>query len=299
MREIARVKLNGRDLGVRFMPPYDFPIPAGVLKEKGNVLEVEVTNLIKVMGNGYGRQCGEAIAVDPDDPKTIYAGGDVTSTVDAKSALIKSTDGGLTWEPVIGYDDLGLFDATTKYPTWTDTVVRCVAEGEYQTQNGVAAIAITGGKVYVGTSKNGTANVHVASVKDDKFSVLSKELPTEFYPSRINLDPNGDLLITYMADFNFGGSDGGAFRYHPADGTVTQLFKGAGLGSMWADPENPDHIITSTCGKFEDQEWQPWTDEVGAVWGYAHIDPLIYLSEPVVVIDMVEVGASVGRRHGP
>ena len=27
------------------MPPYDFPIPAGVLKEKGNVLEVEVTNL--------------------------------------------------------------------------------------------------------------------------------------------------------------------------------------------------------------------------------------------------------------
>ena len=45
VREIARVKLNGRDLGVRFMPPYDFPIPAGVLKEKGNVLEVEVTNL--------------------------------------------------------------------------------------------------------------------------------------------------------------------------------------------------------------------------------------------------------------
>ena len=43
--EIARVKLNGRDLGVKFMPPYDFAIPAGVLKEKGNVLEVEVTNL--------------------------------------------------------------------------------------------------------------------------------------------------------------------------------------------------------------------------------------------------------------
>ena len=45
VREIARVRLNGRDLGVKFMPPYDFAIPAGVLGEKGNVLEVEVTNL--------------------------------------------------------------------------------------------------------------------------------------------------------------------------------------------------------------------------------------------------------------
>ena len=45
VREIARVRLNGRDLGVKFMPPYDFAIPTGVLGEKGNVLEVEVTNL--------------------------------------------------------------------------------------------------------------------------------------------------------------------------------------------------------------------------------------------------------------
>ena len=229
--------------------------------------EIDVTNLIKVMGNGYGRQCGEAIAVDPDNPKVIYAGGDVTSNEKSVSALIKSTDGGETWAPVKGYDDLGLFDSTTKWPTWTENIARSVTNGEYQTQNGVAAIAVTGGKVYVGTSKNGTANVHVASTKDDKFSVLSKDLPTNFFPSRINIDPNGDLLITYMADFNFGGADGGGFRYHPADGKVTQLFSKAGLGSMWADPSNPDHLITSTCGKFEDQEWQPWTDEHGAVWG--------------------------------
>ena len=45
VREIARVRVNGRDLGVRFMPPYEFVIPPGVLKEKGNDLEVEVTNL--------------------------------------------------------------------------------------------------------------------------------------------------------------------------------------------------------------------------------------------------------------
>ena len=228
--------------------------------------EIDVTDLIKVMGNGWGRQCGEAIAVDPDNPNVIYAGGDVTSNENSVSALIKSTDGGETWEPVKGYDDLGLFSETTKWPTWTENIARSVTDGEYQTQNGVAAIAITGGKVYVGTTALGE-NVHVASTKDDKFSLLSKSLPTEFYPSRISLDPNGDLLITYMVKYNFGGADGGGYRYKTADGTVEQLFKGAGLGSMWTNPDNPDQMICGTCGKFEDQEWQEWTDEHGAVWG--------------------------------
>lgn len=45
VREIARVRLNGFNLGVRFMPPYNFRIPDGVLKSAGNELEVEVTNL--------------------------------------------------------------------------------------------------------------------------------------------------------------------------------------------------------------------------------------------------------------
>ena len=40
-----RVRLNGRDLGVRFMAPYCLDVQQGILKEKGNVLEVEVTNL--------------------------------------------------------------------------------------------------------------------------------------------------------------------------------------------------------------------------------------------------------------
>ncbi len=43
--EIARVRLNGIDMGVRFMPPYGYGIPAGLLKEKGNTLEVEATSL--------------------------------------------------------------------------------------------------------------------------------------------------------------------------------------------------------------------------------------------------------------
>ena len=44
VREAARVCLNGRDLGTRFMKPYVFAVPPGALRAKGNVLDVEVTN---------------------------------------------------------------------------------------------------------------------------------------------------------------------------------------------------------------------------------------------------------------
>ena len=44
VREVARVRLNGRDLGCRFVPPYRFEVPEDVLTHE-NELEVEVTNL--------------------------------------------------------------------------------------------------------------------------------------------------------------------------------------------------------------------------------------------------------------
>ena len=43
VRHSARVRLNGRDLGCRFMPPYRFDVPAGVLKGESELV-VEVTS---------------------------------------------------------------------------------------------------------------------------------------------------------------------------------------------------------------------------------------------------------------
>ena len=90
--------------------------------------EIDVTDLIQVHGNGYGRQTGEAIAVDPDNPDIIYCGGDATA---GDSALIMSEDGGDTWSPVMGYDKLGLFEYSIKWPTWTEHMARSVADDEY------------------------------------------------------------------------------------------------------------------------------------------------------------------------
>jgi len=45
VREMARVRINGADLGVRFMKPYAYEVPEGLLRPTDNRLVVEVTNL--------------------------------------------------------------------------------------------------------------------------------------------------------------------------------------------------------------------------------------------------------------
>ena len=42
---IARVRLNGRDLGVVWTAPWGVSVPPGLLRERGNVLEIEVANV--------------------------------------------------------------------------------------------------------------------------------------------------------------------------------------------------------------------------------------------------------------
>ena len=45
VRQLARVKINGKDLGVVWCAPWRVSIPAGLLKPLGNELEIEITNV--------------------------------------------------------------------------------------------------------------------------------------------------------------------------------------------------------------------------------------------------------------
>lgn len=227
--------------------------------------QADVTEHIQVHGNGDGRECIEPIAIDPDNPDTIYAGGDVTA---GKSALIKSTDGGKTWNPVMGYDDLGLFTESLKYPMWTEHMVRGTEAKEYNKQNGIGCILIEDGKVYVGTSVTGQTNIHVADVKDDKFTELSKDLPTANYPCSITNDGQGNLFFTYIAGLAFSGRAGGAYKYNTKDGKVTKLsVTDSAVGMIEVDKNDPKKMVARTCGVWSDQWFEKeWTDS-SIAWG--------------------------------
>lgn len=44
VHEMARVRLNGRDLGIAWCPPWQLPIPEGLLRTRNNQLEIEIVN---------------------------------------------------------------------------------------------------------------------------------------------------------------------------------------------------------------------------------------------------------------
>ena len=238
--------------------------------------EIDVTDLIQVHGNGYGRQCGEAIAVDPDNPDIIYCGGDATA---GTSGLIMSEDGGDTWKAVDGYGKLDLFEYEINWPTWTEHKVKTTAEKYDGGANGVSTVTITDGKVFVGTSIKGKANLHVAEVGSDDFKPLSEELPTEQMPSRINLDPDGNLLITYINGLMFDGGTGYAYKYNPktdelkditptatSNGTAKKL--NVGYGGVFSDRHDANKLVATTCAQWYSQSWtaDAW-DRDAIAWG--------------------------------
>ncbi len=236
-------------------------------KDGGETFDIiDVTDLIQVHGNGYGRQCGEAIAVDPDNPDIIYCGGDATA---GNSGLIMSEDGGDTWKAVEGYGALGLFTQTINWPAWTSHQVKTTAEAYDRGANGVASVMITGGKVYVATSVTGVTNVHVADVGSDDFQPLHEDLPTNYYPSRINIDADGNLLISYIAGLMFDGSAGGAYKYNTTTGELTDISPSSnGFGAVFSDPEDANKLIATTCGLWYSQSWteDAW-DRDAIAWG--------------------------------
>ena len=137
--------------------------------------KTEITDLIRVHGNGNGRQTGERIAVDPNNPLVVYAAG-------RTGGIIKSTDGGATWSMLT---DLGVMTNEVAWFDWypypevktTDNLVGIISllidENSGMT-NGVSR------KIYAAASVNGKANIFISENGGETWEALSSALPTIF-----------------------------------------------------------------------------------------------------------------------
>lgn len=212
----------------------------------------DITSIALVHGNGDGRNCGERIAVDPNNSSIIYSG------ARARNPLIRSTDGGANWETVSSFPS-SAFSNSINWPSWESNSVNTTAD-----ENGTTAVvfdgsSVSGGKtqrIFVGISSTNTANVYVSEDGGSSWSTISS-LPTNLIPCRMKMDKNGNLLIAY-SDKKAYGSNGAIYRYNPNTKTAENISPATGyaFGDVAVSPNDANKLVVSTNSTWVPQAWE-------------------------------------------
>lgn len=247
----------------------------------------DVTSLIFAHGNGQGRNCGERIAVDPNNSDIIFCGGR------ANNPLIKSTNGGESWEAVAGLSDV--YTSKVNWPSWESKTYPSTPD-----QNGTTAVVFDGSKksngktqrIFVGISRTNASNVYVSEDAGTSWNAVAG-LPTNYIPCRMKMDPDGNLLIAYSSACVGGVGDenqkikigeeeiwpnaGAIYRYNPntqktEDISPEQTYHRYAYGDVAVSPKDANKLVVSTNNTWIPQAWDNgsrangdiyWTSEDG------------------------------------
>lgn len=203
--------------------------------------QVDVSDLIKVHGNGMGRGNGERIAVDPNNSDIIYCGG-------RTGGMIRSTDGGKTWESV------------SSFPVSSTT-----------NGNGINIILFDGAKssdgkttrIYAGISESKTDNIYYSDDAGETWSALPclTDEAKEFMPQRFDLDSKGSLFVSYgRHEGPYNSGEGALYKYNLDDNTANDISCiSQTTGDIVIDPNNDNNIVLVSS--------QVWTAQPNGAYG--------------------------------
>lgn len=181
---------------------------------------INVTSQFKTHGNGYGRQNGERLAVDPNNPDILFCG-------TRKDGLWKSTNKGSTWSRVIG----------VTAPTSNEGICFVLFD-ESRLSGGLTQ------RIFIGMSVTGD-NVFVSDDAGESWDPISlPSLTKQVMPQRAVLTPNGKYLYVTTANGagpGFGNgvtiSRGAVLKYDTEEKSWTDISP-----ENWIDdPDNPEH----------------------------------------------------------
>lgn len=196
-----------------------------------NIRLVDVTEKIKVHGNGMGRGNGERIAVDPNNGNIIFAGG-------RTGGMIKSTDGGFTWETVESFPVTSTANANG---------INCILFDPSTAKDGVTQ------KIYASVSQNKADNLFVSEDGGASWSPLPNS-DTSNMVQRMKLDSKGNLYVTYINhEGPWNCALGSIYRYG-TDGTAENIAPSdESFGDIVIDPNDDNKLVAVTSGRWEQQ----------------------------------------------
>ncbi len=193
--------------------------------------QVDVSDKIRVHGNGMGRGNGERIAVDPNNTDIIFCGG-------RTGGLIKSSDGGMTWEKV-------------------DFPVESTSNGNGI--NGIVFDESTGSdgqatqKIYVSVSRSNDTNVYVSEDGGASFNPISGGY-TEYMPQRMRLDSKGRLYVVYANNEGpWNAMKGCIYRYDGNNAEQINFPIPNSLGDIAISPNDDNKLVCVTTEVWDEQ----------------------------------------------
>lgn len=201
---------------------------------------VDVTAQFKTHGNGFGRQNGERLAVDPGSNRQLYLGS-------RRDGLFVSSDSGQTWQR-----NAALPVTTTP----NDVGINIVLPDPASIKDGRAQ------RLFVGVSRFGSIGPNLYRSDDGGASFAPlPHAPTALMPQRAAFDGAGNLYITYADGAgphpNKSGSEpmehGQVWKYAIASGAwldVTPKGWTRPFAGVSVDPRNPQRLVVSTINTF-------------------------------------------------
>ncbi|WP_174348367.1 exo-alpha-sialidase [Massilia timonae] len=201
---------------------------------------VDVSAQFKTHGNGFGRQGGERLAVDPGPSKRLYLGS-------RRDGLFESADGGRSWQrnPAL---------AVTTTPN--DVGLNIVLPDPASVRQGRAQ------RLFVGVSRFGSVGPNLYRSDDAGATFVPVAgSPSGLMPQRAAFDGAGKLYITYANGAgphpDKSGSEpidrGQVWQYEIASGAwrnVTPVGSNRPFAGISVDPRNPRRLVVSTINTF-------------------------------------------------
>jgi photosystem II stability/assembly factor-like uncharacterized protein len=229
---------------------------------------INVTTQFKTHGNGYGRQNGERLAVDPNNPDILFCG-------TRKDGLWKSTNRGSTWSKIAGVT-----------PPSNNEGICFVLFDPKHTSGGLTK------RIYIGMSAIEN-NIYVSDDGGSTWTLIAlPALSKKVMPQRAVLTPGGKYLYVTTANGagpGFGNNttiSRGALLKYDTDAKTWQNISPENWIDDPADPEHPgqtiwdahfggfggismdmadsNHIVVSSINTWKPQRWN---NSIRAGWG--------------------------------